>query len=97
MGNINDTDKKNNTRVTVEIFGIRYPHKGVNDVESIQKAAAIVDEKMRSLLKQNQYLPPDRIAMLTALDLADQLISLKKDYDEFWHILEEQKGTDKQK
>lgn len=97
MGNINDTDKKNNARVTVEIFGIRYPLKGVNDVESIQKAAAIVDGKMRSLLKQNQYLPPDRIAMLTALDLADQLISLKKDYDEFWHILEEQKGTDKQK
>lgn len=64
--------------MTVEIFGIRYPLKGVNDVESIKTAAAMVDERMRSLLKQNQYLPPDRIAMLTALDLADQLISLKK-------------------
>ena len=94
---MNDTDGKNNNRVTVEIFGICYPLKGVNDVESIKTAAAMVDEKMRSLLKQNQYLPPDRIAMLTALDLADQLISLKKDYDEFWHILEEQKGTDRQK
>ncbi|WP_304067267.1 cell division protein ZapA [Megamonas hypermegale] len=94
---MNDTDGKNNNRVTVEIFGIRYPLKGVNDVESIKTAAAMVDERMRSLLKQNQYLPPDRIAMLTALDLADQLISLKKDYDEFWHILEEQKGTDRNK
>lgn len=93
MSDINN--KENNNRITVEIFGIRYPLKGVNDIESIKKAATMVDEKMRALLKQNQYLPPDRIAMLTALDLADQLISLKKDYDEFWHILEENRSDKK--
>ena len=54
---MNDTDGKNNNRVTVEIFGIRYPLKGVNDVESIKTAATMVDERMRSLLKQNQYSP----------------------------------------
>lgn len=93
MSDINN--KENNNRVTVEIFGIRYPLKGVNDIDNIKKAATMVDEKMRALLKQNQYLPPDRIAMLTALDLADQLISLKKDYDEFWHILEENRSDKK--
>lgn len=86
---------KGNNRITVEIFGIKYPLKGVNDIESIKAAADMVDEKMRALLRQNQYLPPDRIAMLTALDLADQLISLKKDYDEFWHILEENRSDKK--
>lgn len=88
------SDKVNN-KVTVEIFDVKYPLKGVNDVESIQAAAKMVDEKMRALLRQNQYLPPDRIAMLTALDLADQLISLKKDYDEFWNILEENRSDKK--
>ena len=88
------SDKVKN-KVTVEIFGVKYPLKGVNDVESIQMAAKMVDEKMRALLRQNQYLPPDRIAMLTALDLADQLISLKKDYDEFWNILEENRSDKK--
>lgn len=80
-----------NNKVTVEILGIKYPLRYTkdSDIQDIQEAAKLVDEKMRTISKQNQYLPPDRIAVLTALYLAEQLISLKKDFNEFWDILEE--------
>lgn len=80
-----------NNKVTVEILGIKYPLRYTkdSDIQDIQEAAKLVDEKMRIISKQNQYLPPDRIAVLTALYLAEQLISLEKDFNEFWDILEE--------
>lgn len=80
-----------NNKVTVEILGIKYPLRYTkdSDIQDIQEAAKLVDEKMKIISKQNQYLPPDRIAVLTALYLAEQLISLKKDFNEFWNILEE--------
>lgn len=80
-----------NNKVTVEILGVKYPLRYTkdSDIKDIQEAAKLVDEKMRLLTKQNQYLPPDRVAILTALYLAEQLISLKKDFNEFWDILEE--------
>lgn len=80
-----------NNKVTVEILGIKYPLRYTkdSDIQDIQEAAKLVDEKMKTISKQNQYLPPDRIAVLTALYLAEQLISLKKDFNEFWDILEE--------
>ena len=54
---------------------------------------AIVDENIRLMTKQNQYLPPDRVAVLTALQIAEQLIRLKKDYNEFWDILDENRSN----
>ena len=79
-----------NNKVTVEIWGVKYPLRYTkdSDINDIQEAAKIVDENIRLIAKQNQYLPPDRVAILTALQLAEQLIRLKKDYNEFWDILD---------
>lgn len=85
----------NNNKVTVEIFNVKYPLRYTkdSDIQDIQMAAKLVDDKMRAIAKQNQYLTPDRIAVLTALYLAEEFISLKKDYDEFWNILEENRSN----
>lgn len=84
-----------NNKVTVEIFGVKYPlrYSKDSDINDIQEAAKIVDENIRLIAKQNQYLPPDRVAVLTALQLAEQLIRLKKDYNEFWDILDENRSN----
>lgn len=84
-----------NNKVTVEILGIKYPlrYSKDSDINTIQEAAKMVDENIRLIAKQNQYLPPDRIAVLTALQLAEQLIQLKKDYNEFWDILDENRSN----
>ena len=74
-----------NNKVTVEILGLKYPlrYSKDSDINDIQEAAKIVDE----------YLPPDRVAVLTALQIAEQLIRLKKDYNEFWDILDENRSN----
>lgn len=84
-----------NNKVTVEILGVKYPlrYSKDSDINDIQEAAKIVDENIRLIAKQNQYLPPDRVAVLTALQLAEQLIRLKKDYNEFWDILDENRSN----
>lgn len=84
-----------NNKVTVEILGVKYPlrYSKDSDINDIQEAAKIVDENIRLIAKQNQYLPPDRVAVLTALQIAEQLIRLKKDYNEFWDILDENRSN----
>ncbi len=86
-------DSRQTDKTTVQIFGIDYPLKGVSDPAYVQKLAQMVDERMRLIAKQNRYLPPDRIAVMAAMYLADQYMSLKKDYDEFWGILEENRSS----
>ena len=77
------------------ILGVKYPlrYSKDSDINDIQEAAKIVDENIRLMTKQNQYLPPDRVAVLTALQIAEQLIRLKKDYNEFWDILDENRSN----
>lgn len=84
-----------NNKVTVEILGVKYPlrYSKDSDINDIQEAAKIVDENIHLMTKQNQYLPPDRVAVLTALQIAEQLIRLKKDYNEFWDILDENRSN----
>lgn len=84
-----------NNKVTVEILGVKYPlrYSKDSDINDIQEAAKIVDENIRLMTKQNQYLPQDRVAVLTALQIAEQLIRLKKDYNEFWDILDENRSN----
>ena len=84
-----------NNKVTVEILGVKYPlrYSKDSDINDIQEAAKIVDENIRLMTKQYQYLPPDRVAVLTALQIAEQLIRLKKDYNEFWDILDENRSN----
>ena len=87
------TNDKNKT--VVEIAGIKYPLRGVQDVEMIQEAAKMVDEKIKLITKSSRYLPPDRIAVLAGLHLAEQYLELRKDYEEFWHILNENSSDTK--
>ena len=60
-----------NNKVTVEILGVKYPlrYSKDSDINDIQEAAKIVDENIRLMTKQNQYLPPDRVAVLMKIAL----------------------------
>ncbi len=90
---MNEIGKTNADKAVVEIYGVKYTLKGVQDIEQIQQAAKMVDEQIQAIMKQSRYLSPDRAAVLAALHLAEQYINLKKDYEEFWHILNENRST----
>ena len=65
---------KNKCKVTVEIFGEAYTLKGDMEAETVRKIAATVDQRMRQLARSNSRLSVAKVAVLTALNLADDLM-----------------------
>jgi len=57
----------------VEIFGQDYKIKGVGDPDYINKIAGYVDRKMREIAHSSGIMSQSRIAILAALNIADEL------------------------
>ena len=76
-------------RVTVSIFGENYVVKGAEKPEYIEMLAAYVDRKMQAISQKNPNLAVGKVAVLAALNLADELSKLQEDYDELVKTLEE--------
>jgi len=76
------------TRVEVEIFGEYYILKGDADAEYLRMLAQYVNKKMRQVVTRNPRLGVTKAAILTALNVADDLMKLQKDYDELAELLD---------
>lgn len=63
---------------TVEIFGTAYAVRGGHDREHLAVVAALVDAKMREIGAHLPQAEPGRLAILAALNLADELIGLER-------------------
>ena len=66
--------------VRVEIYDQSYNLRGT-DPEYINKLAEFVDLKMRTVAEQTQTVDSLRLAVLAALNIADEYHLLKKKYD----------------
>lgn len=58
---------------TVLIFGQEYKIRGFDDRQYVEKVAGYVDEKMKELARNASSLGPERLAVLAALNIADEL------------------------
>jgi cell division protein ZapA len=67
----------NNTSVRVEIFDQAYNLRG-SDPEYILKLAEYVDTKMRAVAEQTNTIDTVRLAVLAALNIADEYHLLKR-------------------
>jgi cell division protein ZapA len=67
--------------VSVDIYDQVYHLRGV-DPEYIQGLAAMVNEKMRAVSEHGGTVDSLRVAVLAALNIADELCSLRLQYDE---------------
>jgi cell division protein ZapA len=67
--------------VNVEIYDQVYHLRGV-DAEYIESLAALVNEKMRAVSAQGGTVDSLRVAVLAALNIADELCTLRQQYDE---------------
>ena len=65
-------------RVQVKIFGQVYSLKGGNDPASLRELAEYVDHKMKEVEKGTGTVDPLRVAILTALTVADELYRLRE-------------------
>lgn len=82
---------ENKKRVEVEIYGKKYIVRGDADDEHILKVADYVDIKMNMIAQRNPHLSGKQLAVLAALNIADELYRLQDDYDKMLQILEEVK------
>jgi len=85
-------DNKSN-RVTVSIYGEEYIVRGAEDPSYIQMLAAYVDRKMNMIGQRNTSLSTGKIAVLVALNLADELSKLQEDYDQLLRSMDEKKDS----
>jgi cell division protein ZapA len=69
-------------RVQVEIYGQVYSIKGGYDPAHIRELAAYVDAKMKEVEKGTGTVDPHRVAILTALTIADEFYRMRHKYGE---------------
>lgn len=84
-------EDKKITKVTVEIFNEEYVVRGDENPDYIDMLATYIDRRMKMVQKRNPNLSSTKIAVLTALNLADELNKLQEDYDELVRKMEEEK------
>src|SRR5512136_905360 len=60
-------------RTTVEIFGRRYELRGTEPSEHLEELARYVDRRMRELAEVSPHVDTAKLAVLTALNIADEL------------------------
>lgn len=63
---------------TVEIFGREYRIKGIADEAYIQNVAHYVDDKMKEMSRGTSLPSQDRLAILAALNIADELFQIRQ-------------------
>ena len=73
-------DAPNPDAVSVEIYDQIYNLRGT-DAEYIQQLANLVDAKMRAVAAHGGTADSLRVAVLAALNIADELLSLRARYD----------------
>lgn len=69
--------------IQVEIFGQTYSIKAGNDPGYIRELAAFVDTRMKDVQKGTGTADGYRIAILAALNIADELSRLRSQHDTF--------------
>jgi cell division protein ZapA len=76
--------------VKVQIFGQTYTIHGELDAAYVQKLAAYVDEKMQAIADATTMIDTQKVAVLAALAIADELHSTQRDRGEEEQLLREQ-------
>jgi cell division protein ZapA len=78
------------TPVKVDIFGQHYSVRGELDEPYVQELAAYVDQKMRAIAEATATVDTQKIAVLAALAIADELHNIQNDRGVREELLREQ-------
>lgn len=71
--------EENKKGVCVDIFGSEYVIKGEGNPDHIKDVAKYVDDKMREVSLVTSNVSSLKVAILTTLNLADEIFKLKKE------------------
>ena len=76
--------------VKVQILGQTYAIRGDLDERYVQKLAKYVDEKMHEIADVTKTVDTQKVAVLAALAIADELHSMQRDLGDHDELLREQ-------
>ncbi len=68
--------------VHVEVFGQSYAVKAGPDPGYVEKLAAFLDEQMKEVSRSSGAVDSVRVAVLTALNLADECFRLRREVEQ---------------
>jgi cell division protein ZapA len=68
--------------VTVQIAGVRYALKTEEDDKWVKTVAAFVDAKIREVQKHTRTVDTQAVAVLTALQIAEELFNERRESGE---------------
>lgn len=77
-------------RLTVSIYGQSYTIVGGESSEYIRTLAGFVEEKMHRIARDNTRLDTAKLAILSAINIADDYFRLRQKYEELEKRLEEE-------
>ncbi len=78
---MSESEESNAQAVSVDIYDQIYHLRGTNP-EHIEKLAGLVDAKMRAVSAQGSTVDSLRVAVLAALNIADELYAIRERYSE---------------
>jgi cell division protein ZapA len=76
--------------VKVQIFGQTYSIQGELDGKYVQRLAKYVDEKMHEIADVTKTVDTQKVAVLAALAIADELHSMQRDRGDHEQLMREQ-------
>jgi cell division protein ZapA len=79
-------------RATVEIFGQRLGVRADGDPSRLQELASFVDDRMREVADRSSSVDTVKIAVLTALNIADELFQERESDQDARHKQMEKKA-----
>lgn len=82
-----------NTKVTVKIAGREYTMRGTAPKEHIYQVAAYVDLKMTKIRERQPELSTSMLSVLTAINLADEVLKQAEEKEELANELKELKAS----
>ncbi|MDA8207319.1 MAG: cell division protein ZapA [Thermaerobacter sp.] len=77
-------------RTTVSIYGEDYALVGDLPEEVVQALAYHVDNRIRVLASKNPRVSQNRLAMLTALNIAEELFRLQEEHQQLVEAMQQQ-------
>ena len=74
----------------VEIYGEQYVLRGQASADHLQAIAKYIDNTMTRIADSDARLDIQRVAVLTALNVADEYFRLREEYEQLLQALEQE-------
>jgi cell division protein ZapA len=86
---MSDQGQDQQRSTTVQIFGSEYTIRSQTDPEYVHQVAEIVDEAMRNVNADGTKKSATGVAVLAAMNLANELLSARKELEELLQRIDE--------